>query len=123
VSQILQAMDKFIAFLRAVKTGMGGPAFANVGAAAAITVADFVLHWLLARLAKGASNVAGKIREIAKKIGAALKKVVKKVGGGLKKLGKKIGDKLKAARDKFKAWRERRAQKKGKKAKETPADK
>ncbi|WP_169317634.1 hypothetical protein [Cellulomonas fimi] len=113
VSRILQAIDKFITFLKAVKSGSGGPAFADVLAAAAITVVDFVSNWLLARLAKGASTVAGKIRDIARKIGAALKKVATKVGGALKKLGRKIGARLKGLRDRFRSWRDRRRVRRG----------
>ncbi|WP_410597531.1 hypothetical protein [Amycolatopsis sp. lyj-23] len=112
VSRILQAIDRFVAFLRAVKSGNGGQAFAAAVAAAAVTVIDFVSNWLLARLARGASQVANKIRDIARRIGAALKRVVTRIGAALRRVGRRIGDR-------FRAWRERRG---GRRNRETPAD-
>jgi hypothetical protein len=115
VSRILQAIDRFVAFLRAVKSGDGGQAFAAAVAAAAVTVIDFVSNWLMARLARGASRVANKIRDIARRIGAALKRVVTRIGAALRRVGRKIGERFKGVRDRFRAWRERRRR-------ETPAD-
>lgn len=108
VGRILQAIDKFVTFLKAVKTGAGGPAFANVLAAAGVAVVDFVSNWLLARLARGASRVAGRIRQIAQRIGAALRRVARRVGGALRRVGRRIGDRLRGVRDRFRAWRDRR---------------
>jgi hypothetical protein len=85
VSRILQAFERFMAFLKAVKTGQAGPPFGAALAAAGVVVIDFVSNWLLKRLRGPASKVAGKIKEIAKKIGNKVKKVVKKLG---KKFGK-----------------------------------
>jgi hypothetical protein len=108
VSRILQAIDRFVAFLRAVKSGNGGQAFAAAVAAAAVTVIDFVSNWLLARLARGASRVANKIRDIARRIGAALKRVVTRIGAALRRVGRRIGERFRGVRDRFRAWRERR---------------
>lgn len=87
VSRILQAFSKFIAFLKAVRSGAAGPAFAEALAAAAIAVIDFVANWLLKRLAKGAKKVAGKLKGIARRL-----------------MGKK---RLKAGRKKLKAAKRR----------------
>ncbi len=117
VSRILQAIDRFVAFLRAVKSGNGGQAFAAAVAAAAVAVVDFVSNWLLARLARGASRVANKIRDIARRIGAALKRVVTRIGAALRRVGRRIGERFRGLRDRFRAWRERRGGRR-----ETPAD-
>jgi hypothetical protein len=68
IKRILAAFQKFFAFLKAVKDGNAGPPFAKALAAAAIAVIDFVANWLIAKLAKGASKVGGKIKALAKKI-------------------------------------------------------
>ncbi len=85
VSRILQAFERFMAFLKAVKTGQAGPPFGAALASAGVVVIDFVANWLLKRLRGPASKVAGKIKEIAKKIGNKVKKALKKVK---QKLGK-----------------------------------
>ncbi|HEV2780958.1 MAG TPA: hypothetical protein VGX25_16360 [Actinophytocola sp.] len=108
VSRILQAIDRFVTFLKAVKSGTGGQAFAAAVAAAAVAVTDFVSNWLLARLARGASRIANKIRAIARRIGAALKRVARRIGGALRRLGRRIGDRFRNLRDRFRAWRDRR---------------
>ena len=90
IQKIIAAIDRFIAFLKAVKSGGAGPAFANALAAAAVAVIEFVSQFLLRKIAGAAGKVAGKIKAIAQKIGKRLMKVVKKVGKGLKKVGKKI---------------------------------
>ncbi|WP_049949823.1 eCIS core domain-containing protein [Sorangium cellulosum] len=95
VSRIIAAIDKFITFLKAVKGGGAGPAFASAVAAGAVAVIDFVANWLLKRLIKPAKKVSGKLAAIAKKILAKIKKALKKVGKKLKKAFKKIGKGLK----------------------------
>jgi hypothetical protein len=84
-SRVLQAFDRFMVFLKAVKTGQAGPPFGSALAAAGVVLIDFVSNWLLKRLRGPASKVAGKIREIAAKIGKKIKKALKKVK---RKLGK-----------------------------------
>ncbi len=101
VSRILQAFERFMAFLKAVKTGQAGPPFGAAVAAAGVVVIDFVSNWLLKRLRGPASKVAGKIKEIAKKIGNKVKKTMKKVGQKLRGGMKKLGDKAKKLKEKF----------------------
>ena len=122
ISRILQAISRFIAFLKAVKAGNAGPQFADALAAAAIAVIDFVANWLLKRLRKGASKVAGKIKAIAQRIMGKIKKAAKKVGQKLKKAGQKIASKLKKLGGKIKGkWEQFKAKrKKGKPGKEKP---
>lgn len=68
VSRILAAFSKFMEFLRAVRSGNAGPPFAAALAAAAVAVIDFIANWLIAKLAKGAVKVAGKLKGIAKRL-------------------------------------------------------
>ena len=113
IQKIIAAIDRFIAFLKAVKSGGAGPAFANALAAAAVAVIEFVSQFLLRKIAGAAGKVAGKIKAIAQKIGKRLMKVVKKVGKGLKKVGKKI--KRGATRLKDKVFGKKKQSKKDKK--------
>ncbi|MDA0182771.1 hypothetical protein OJ997_20835, partial [Solirubrobacter phytolaccae] len=85
IQKILAAIDRFIAFLKAVKSGNAGPAFAQALAAAAVAVIEFVSQFLLRKIAGAAAKVAGKIKAIAQKIGKRLMKVVKKVGKTVKR--------------------------------------
>ncbi|GAB1542727.1 hypothetical protein NUACC21_54010 [Scytonema sp. NUACC21] len=101
VSRILQAMERFMAFLKVVKTGQSGPQFGQLLAAAGIVLIDFVANWLLKRVRGSANKVAGKIKEIAKKIGDKLKKATKKLGQKLRGGMKKLGDKAKKLKEKF----------------------
>jgi hypothetical protein len=80
IQRILEAFERFWAFLKAVRTGRAGPHFANAIAAAAIAVIDFVANWLLKRLRKPAGKIAKKLKEIAKKLGKKLAKVAKGIG-------------------------------------------
>jgi hypothetical protein len=93
-SRVLQAFDRFMVFLKAVKTGQAGPPFGAAVAAAGVVVIDFVSNWLLKRLRGPASKVAGKIKEIAKKIGNKLKKAVKKLKRKLKRKVRNLKDKF-----------------------------
>ena len=90
IQKILAAIDRFIAFLKAVKSGNAGPAFASALAAAAVAVIEFVSQFLLRKIAGAAGKVAGKIKAIAQKIGQRLMKVVKKVGKAVKRGVKKV---------------------------------
>ena len=85
IQRILAAIDRFIAFLKAVKSGNAGPAFAQALAAAAVAVIEFVSQFLLRKIAGAASKVAGKIKAIAQKIGKRLMAAMKKVGKAVKK--------------------------------------
>jgi Domain of unknown function (DUF4157) len=95
--RILQAFQRFIAFLKAVKTGQAGPKFADALAAAAIAVIEFAANWLLQRLQKPASGVAGTLRKIAQKIGQRLGAVVKAVGRVVKAVGRGVVRGVRAA--------------------------
>ncbi len=57
IQKILAAIDRFIAFLKAVKSGGAGPAFASALAAAAVAVIEFVSQFLLRKIAGAASKV------------------------------------------------------------------
>jgi hypothetical protein len=78
VSAMLGAVGRAIAFLKAVKGGGAGAQFAQLVAAAAIVVIDFVSNWLLARLGKAILKIGSKIKGIAQKL-------IKKISGALKK--------------------------------------
>ena len=95
VSKILQAINRFITFLKAVKGGNAGPQFASAVAAAAVAVIAFVANWLVARLRRPAGKVAGKLKAIAQKILKKIKKALKKIGKALKKGWKKLKGKFK----------------------------
>jgi hypothetical protein len=99
IQRVLEAFERFFAFLKAVRTGRAGPKFATAIASAAVAVIDFVANWLLKRLRKPAGKIAKKLREIAKKLGKKLAKVAKKIGKKL--FGKrKKPKKLKGKRSK-----------------------
>lgn len=114
VKRILQAFQKFFAFLKAVKGGSAGIKFAQTVAAAAIAVIDFVANWLLMKLAKGARGIGKRIKAIARKIGRKLGKVGRKIKRGLrgmrarrrrKKAGKKRRKDTKKKRGVERRWR------------------
>jgi hypothetical protein len=90
VSRVIQAFDRFMGFLKAVKTGQSGPQFGAALAAAGVVLIDFVSNWLLKRVRGAASKVAGKVKEIAKKIGRKLKAATKKLGGKFGKVKDKF---------------------------------
>jgi hypothetical protein len=101
IQRILAAIDRFIAFLKAVKSGNAGSAFAQALAAAAVAVIEFVSQFLLRKIAGAASKVAGKIKAIAQKIGKRLMAGMKKVGNKLKKGYNKLKAKAKKAKEKI----------------------
>lgn len=116
VSRVIQAFDRFMGFLKAVKTGQSGPQFGAALAAAGVVLIDFVSNWLLKRVRGAASKVAGKIKEIAKKIGRKLKAATKKLGGKFGKakdkfFGKEKGDKGKGKEGDRKANKENKEDK------------
>jgi hypothetical protein len=77
IQRVLEAFERFFAFLKAVRTGKAGPLFANAIAAAAIAVIDFVANWLLKRLRKPAGKIAKKLKALAKKLGNKLARLGK----------------------------------------------
>ena len=78
VQRIIAAFGKFFTFLKAVKGGAARTQFAEMLAAAAIVVIDFVSFWLLKKLRGPASKIGAKIKAIAKKIMTKIKAVTKK---------------------------------------------
>jgi hypothetical protein len=104
-SRILQAFDRFFAFLRAVKGGNAGAAFATAVAAAAMAVLDFLSNFLLARLARGASKVGQKLRSIAQRIGQRLRGLVQRVGRRLRGIGRRLGRARDRLRDRLRRRR------------------
>ncbi len=100
VSRILQAMERFMAFLKVVKSGQSGPQFGALLAAAGVILIDFAANWLLKKVRGAASKVAGKIKAIAQKIGNKLKKAMKKMGKKLRGGMKKLRDKARKIKEK-----------------------
>ena len=94
VQRILAAIDRFVAFLKAVRGGGAGPAFAQALAAAAVAVIEFVSQFLLRKIAGAAKKVAGKIKAIAQRIGQRIMGAVKKVGAKVKRGAGKLRDKV-----------------------------
>ena len=66
VGSILQAFNRFIAFLKAVKGGNSGPQFGSMLAAGGVVLLDFVASFLLIKLGKVLKKLAGKLKGIAK---------------------------------------------------------
>ena len=85
IQRVLSAIDAFVTFLKSVKGGASGPAFAGALAASAVAVIEFIAVWLLRKLKGAATKVGGKLREIAQRIGQRLKVIAKAVVGGAKK--------------------------------------
>jgi hypothetical protein len=121
VSRVIQAFDRFMGFLKAVKTGQSGPQFGAALAAAGVVLIDFVSNWLLKRVRGAASKVAGKVKEIAKKIGRKLKAATKKLGGKFGKAKDKFFGKEKG--EKGKGKESDRKDNKDKKGKDEVAEK
>ncbi|MGF1488877.1 MAG: hypothetical protein ACFBSE_17470, partial [Prochloraceae cyanobacterium] len=67
--QILQSLDRFMSFLKAVKGGNAGPLFAGAIAAGGVAVVDFISNWLIAKLAKAAQKVSAKLKKMGQKFG------------------------------------------------------
>ncbi|WP_420124755.1 phage tail protein [Nakamurella sp.] len=83
-SKILAAFGKFMAFLKAVKSGRSGPLFGDLVGAAAVAVLDFVANWVLSKLKGPGQKVGGALQKMAKRIMTAIKKVAKVVKAGAK---------------------------------------
>ena len=78
-SRILAAFQKFMAFLKAVRTGSGPGAFAELVAAASIAVLDFLSNFLVSRLRGAAQGVGSTLRAMAQRLGG----VARRAGGAL----------------------------------------
>ncbi|MBD0675491.1 hypothetical protein BU198_33550, partial [Streptomyces sp. CBMA156] len=68
ISKIIAAIGKFVAFLKAVKSGSAACLFADAVAAGVVALLDFISNFLLSKL-KGAGKAVGtKLKGIAQKI-------------------------------------------------------
>ncbi|MFE7588073.1 DUF4157 domain-containing protein [Kitasatospora sp. NPDC057512] len=68
ISKIIAAIGKFVAFLKAVKSGSAACLFADAVAAGVVALLDFISNFLLSKL-KGAGKAVGtKLRGIAQRI-------------------------------------------------------
>jgi hypothetical protein len=101
VSRIIQAFERFFAFLRAVKSGNAGPQFAQALAAAAVAVIDFVSNFLLMRLRRPAGALAGRIRAIAQRIGQRLRRITQGIARRARQLGRRIRGGVRGLRSRF----------------------
>ena len=108
IQRVLEAFERFFAFLKAVRTGKAGPQFANAIAAAAVAVIDFVANWLLKRLRKPAGKIAKKLKALAKKLGKKLAKLGKGLFKKRRKKPKFKGKPKKKAKPDKKAQAEKR---------------
>jgi hypothetical protein len=90
ISRIIQAFEKFFVFLKAVKGGNAGPQFAEAVAAGAVAAIDFVSNWLLAKLMKAASKVAGRLKSLAARIGKSLRRVGRVIKRGIVGAGRAL---------------------------------
>lgn len=87
VSRIITAIDLFMKFLKAVKSGQAAKPFAEALAAAGVVVLDFVANWLLKKLGPIGRGIGKKFKKKAK--GLKRKKGLKGKKGGIKGKGPK----------------------------------
>jgi hypothetical protein len=85
-SRILQAFQRFMAFLRLVARGgaEAAGAFANMLAAAAVAVLDFLANFLISKLRGAGSQVGGRLQALAQAIQRRLGGVARAVMGGVR---------------------------------------
>jgi hypothetical protein len=109
ISQLIASINLFVDFLKAVKGGSAGPAFAKALASAGIVLLDFVANFLIAKLGSALKKLAGKLKGLAKRL-------MKKGKGkkGKKKKKKKDEAKKKDAKDKKKGKDKKKDRRSGK---------
>src|SRR5438445_4941777 len=78
IGKIMQAISAFINFLKGVRWGNAGPLFGIAIVASAIAVIDFISNFLLQKLMGAVGKVAGKLRNLAKRIGTRLAGAVRR---------------------------------------------
>jgi phage-related protein len=83
ISSIITAIGKFVAFLKAVKSGTAARPFAAAVAAGAVALIAFIANWLLSKLKGAAKGIGSKLKGIAQKILAFLKRGAKSVRKGI----------------------------------------
>jgi len=86
ISRIIAAVQKFVAFLKAVKVGGAAGLFASAVASGAVAVIDIIANYLLDRM-KGAAKGTG---DALRKLGEKLMKVLGKVVQAVKKVVTKV---------------------------------
>ena len=83
VSKIIAAIGKFIAFLKAVRSGQAARPFAEALAAGVVALLEFIASFLMSKLASAAKGVAGALRGIADRIVKFLARGAKAVKKGM----------------------------------------
>jgi hypothetical protein len=86
ISRIIAAIQKFVAFLKAVKVGSAPGLFASALAAGAVALIDIIANYLLERM-KGAAKGSG---DALRKLGEKLMKVLGKAAKAVIKVVKKV---------------------------------
>ncbi|MFG2911493.1 DUF4157 domain-containing protein [Kitasatospora sp. NPDC048298] len=93
ISKIVAAIGKFVAFLKAVKSGSAACLFADAVAAGVVALLDFISNFLLSKL-KGAGKAVGtKLKGIAQRI----LKGLARAGRGARKAAGRAVDKARAS--------------------------
>lgn len=87
-SRILTAFQKFITFLKAVKSGRGAGAFAELVAAAGVAVLDFLSNFLVTKLKGAGKGVGDALKGMAQRIGQTIGRAAKAVGRGVRSVGR-----------------------------------
>jgi phage-related protein len=82
IRRIIMAISALMAFLRAVKVGPAGRQFANLLAAGAIVVIDFLANFLVSRFRRPARPIGGRLQAIGQRIAATLRRVGQAVRRG-----------------------------------------
>ena len=83
VSKIIAAIGKFIAFLKAVRSGQAARPFAEALAAGVVALLEFIASFLMSKLASAAKGVAGALKGIADRIVKFLARGAKAVKKGM----------------------------------------
>jgi hypothetical protein len=83
VSKIIAAIGKFIAFLKAVRSGQAARPFAEAVAAGVVALLEFIASFLMSKLAGAAKGVAGALKGIADRIVKFLARGAKAVKKGM----------------------------------------
>ena len=87
-SRIIAAIERFVAFLKAVKGGNAGILLARTIAAAAVAVIDFTANFIISKIGKAAKSLGTKLKSIAAKLMELAKRGIKAVGRAAKAVGK-----------------------------------
>ena len=83
IGKIIAAISKFVAFLKAVKSGQGARMFAEALAAGVVALIEFVANFLMSKLGNAAKGVGTRLKGIADRILKFLARGVKAVKKGV----------------------------------------